>query len=81
MKKRICAIVVAMLLAAVFSQAVAQRFSSRGWTYRDPETNWVDSIMQTLTLDQRIAQLMVVRVPLDMDDKQAAAFSELMVTE
>ena len=78
MKKRICAIVVAMLLAAVFSQAAAQRFSSRGWTYRDPETNWVDSIMQTLTLDQRIAQLMVVRVPLDMDDKQAKAFSELM---
>ena len=78
MKKRICAIVVAMHLAAVFSQAVAQRFSSRGWTYRDPETNWVDSIMQTLTLDQRIAQLMVVRVPLDMDDKQAKAFSEVM---
>lgn len=78
MKKRICAIVVAMLLAAVFSQAVAQRFSSRGWTYRDPETNWIDSIMQTLTLDQRIAQLMVVRVPLNMDDKQAKAFSEVM---
>ena len=67
-----------MLIAVVSSQAVAQRFSSRGLTYRDPETNWVDSVMQTLSLDQRIAQLMVVRVPLDMDDKQAKAFSEVM---
>ena len=34
--------------------------------------------MQSLTLEQRIAQLMVVRVPLDMDDMAAAAFSKKM---
>lgn len=78
MRKRLAAFVAIMLLAAIAGQAVAQRFDARGWTYRDPETNWIDSVMQTLTLDQRIAQLMVVRVPLDMDDKQAKAFSEVM---
>ena len=69
-----------MLLAAVGGRLAAQRFDARGFTYRDPETNWVDSVMQTLSLDQRIAQLMVVRVPLDMDDRQAKAFSEVMNT-
>ena len=54
----------------------AQRFSSRGLTFRDPETHWIDSVMATLSLEQRIAQLMVVRVPLDMSDKQARHFSD-----
>ena len=86
MRKRLAAFVAITLLAAIAGQAVAQRstthrrphFDARGWTFRDPETNWIDSVMQTLTLDQRIAQLMVVRVPLDMDDRQAKAFSEVM---
>ena len=39
------------------------RFSSRGWRFMDPENDWIDSVMNTLTLEQRIAQLMVVRVP------------------
>ena len=34
--------------------------------------------MNTLSLEERIAQLMVVRVPLDMDDSQAADFSKTM---
>ena len=72
------------LLAAVavlflgFQSVQAQRFDARGLTFRDPETNWIDSVMETLNLEQRIAQLMVVRVPLDMDDRQAKAFSEVM---
>ena len=42
------------------------------------QTRWVDSVMNTLLLEERIAQLMVVRVPLDMDDEQAAEFSATM---
>ncbi len=66
------------MLTAIGGEAVAQHFDSRGLTFRDPETNWIDSVMETLNLEQRIAQLMVVRVPLDMDDKQASVFSEVM---
>lgn len=66
------------MLSAIGGEAVAQHFDSRGLTFRDPETNWIDSVMETLNLEQRIAQLMVVRVPLNMDDKQAKAFSEVM---
>ncbi len=61
-----------------FNSAEAQRFSARGWVFRDPQTAWVDSVMQTLSLEQRIAQLMVVRVPLDMNDRQAEEFSKTM---
>lgn len=78
MTKRLFALVALLALAATGSLSVAQTFDARGWTYSNPETNWIDSVMQTLTLEQRIAQLMVVRVPLDMDDKQAKAFSEVM---
>ena len=41
-------------------------------------TRWVDSVMNTLSLEERIAQLMVVRVPLDMNDSQADEFSRTM---
>ena len=72
-------ILIALLLFSVDAQAQRhQRFSSRGWTYLDPETAWIDSVMRTLTLEQRIAQLMVVRVPLDMNDRQVADFSATM---
>lgn len=76
--KRTIRIISAALLLLFSTEASAQRFSSRGLIFRDPETNWVDSVMQTLSLEQRIAQLMVVRVPLDMNDKQVQAFSEVM---
>lgn len=78
---------VAALLAVVssqFSVSYAQHnpkqksFSSRGLTFRDPETNWVENTLASLTLEQRVAQLMVVRVPLDMDDKQTKEFSRTM---
>ncbi len=39
---------------------------------------WVDSIMSQLTLKQQIAQLMVVRVPLNMNKKEAKKFERLL---
>lgn len=54
----------------------AQVFDSRGLTYLDPEAIWIDEVMSKMSLEQKIAQLMVVRVPLDMNDKQAKEFSE-----
>ena len=79
MRKSVVISLLAICLSPLTSQlAQAQRFDARGLTFRDPETNWIDSVMATLNLDQRIAQLMMVRVPLDMDDRQAAAFSEVM---
>ena len=56
----------------------AQNFDARGYTYYDPATRWAEEVMSHLSLEQRIAQLMVVRVPLNMDDKQAREFSERM---
>ena len=56
----------------------AQQFDARGLLFLDPETYWVESTLSDLSLEQRIAQLMVVRVPLNMNDKQAAEFSERM---
>lgn len=53
-------------------------FDARGYTFREPKNQWVDSVFRSLTLEQRIAQLMVVRVPLDMDDAKAAEFSTTM---
>ncbi|MBO4587215.1 MAG: serine hydrolase [Bacteroidales bacterium] len=53
-----------------------QQFNAAGYRFYDPEVNWVDSVFQSLSLEQRIAQLMVVRVPLDMDDSRADEFSK-----
>jgi beta-glucosidase-like glycosyl hydrolase len=78
MRKKLVAVLTVLMLTAICGDIVAQRFDARGLTFRDPETNWIDSVMATLNLDQRIAQLMMVRVPLDMDDKQASVFSEVM---
>ena len=58
--------------------ARAQEFDSRGLTFYSNEMRWVDSVMNSLSLEQKIAQLMVVRVPLDMNDYQAAEFSAKM---
>ena len=64
------------ILNSQFTQA--QQFDARGLLFLDPETYWVEQTLSNLTLEQRIAQLMVVRVPLDMNDKQAAEFSNRM---
>ena len=70
--KQLCLAAI-LLLAA--THLTAQSFSSQGFLYLDPETNWIEETMEKLTLEQRIAQLMVVRVPLNMNDKQANEFS------
>lgn len=77
-RKNIATAALTALLALGTFEAEAQHFSNRGLRFRDPETNWIDSVMQTLSLEQRIAQLMVVRVPLNMDDKQTRDFSATM---
>lgn len=66
-----------LLMAATIATS-AQQFDARGLTFLDPETIWIENTLESLTLEQRIAQLMVVRVPLNMDDKQAADFSAKM---
>ena len=66
-----------LLLASLMTQA-QQVFDARGLTFLDPETIWVEKMLEKLTLEQRIAQLMVVRVPLDMSDKQVKEFSDRM---
>ncbi len=73
--KRFAAII---LLAGIAFSARAQVFDARGLTFLDAATRWVDSVMEGLSLEQRVAQLMVVRVPLNMTDQQAQEFSERM---
>ena len=74
-------------LLAVSSVASAQQirpyqrgphFNDRNFRFYDPEVNWVDSVFQSLSLRQRIAQLMVVRVPLNMDNTKASEFATTM---
>ena len=77
-RKNILALAMCVMAVCGVLQAEAQHFSARGLSFRNPETDWVDSVMGGLTLEQRIAQLMVVRVPLNMTDKQVKAFSETM---
>ncbi len=77
-RKNLLAFAILVITVCGVLQTEAQRFISRGLTFRNPETDWIDSVMATLNLEQRVAQLMVVRVPLDMTDKQARVFSDEM---
>ena len=72
------AIFLSLLLAFATAAMAQQVFDARGLTWLSPETKWVEKTLSGLTLEQRIAQLMVVRVPLNMDDKQAKEFSDRM---
>ncbi len=76
--KSLFALTVVLLMSGAVGAQRYQRFSSRGLMFRDPKTAWVDSVMRTLSLEQRIAQTMVVRVPLDMSNRQAEDFSATM---
>ena len=76
-----------IVLLALATMASAQQilpfqrgphFCDRDVRFYDPEVNWVDSVFQGLSLKQRIAQLMVVRVPLNMDNSQASQFARTM---
>ena len=79
LKLLLCACLLFSIFDSIMAQEVErQRFDATGWRYRDREKAWIDSVMRTLTLEQRIAQLMVVRVPLNMDDDKAAEFSSTM---
>lgn len=69
-------LILTALMVVLLGMSNAQVFDSRGFTYLDPEAIWVDETMSKLSLEQKIAQLMVIRVPLDMNDKQAKEFSE-----
>ena len=71
-------ILLVLLVAAALAATAQQVFNKHGLTYLDPETKWVEKTMKSLSLEQRIAQLMVVRVPLNMDDAMAAEFSATM---
>ncbi len=55
-------------------------FIDDDFRFYDPEVNWVDSVYTALTLRQRIAQLMIVRVPLDLNGSQAEEFISDMNT-
>lgn len=74
MKRLIVLFFAGVLLGMSFANA-QQRFSARGLHFRSAQEAWVDSVMQQLSLEQRIAQLMIIRVPLNLDDQQAADFS------
>lgn len=76
MKKNLLALVVAVMFANLPVLSSAQSFDPRGLTYRSPESIWVDQVMSEMTLEQRIAQLIVIRVPLNMNDAQAADFAD-----
>ena len=67
-----------LFFAASVTASAQQVFDARGWKYLSPETKWVEKTMKDMSLEERIAQLMVVRVPLNMDDKQAKEFSDRM---
>ena len=67
-----------LVVAVTLTASGQQVFDARGFIFRDPENIWVEETLQKLSLGQRIAQLMVVRVPLDMNDKQAKEVSDRM---
>ena len=76
--KLLLALILFQFSISKFQFLQAQSFSARGLTYRNPEMAWVDETIKSMSLEQRIAQLMVVRVPLNMDDKRAQEFSQRM---
>lgn len=41
-------------------------------------TTWVDSVMKEMTLQQKVAQLMVIRVPLDLEGKPQREFEQVL---
>ncbi|MBP5540812.1 MAG: serine hydrolase [Bacteroidales bacterium] len=65
MKKRLILIAAAIILNSQFSILNSQ-------------TAWVDSLVADMTLQQQVAQLMVIRVPLNMDEKAQTDFEHLV---
>ena len=82
------AIIVLLLFAAVQPVAAQHTHKHHHATHQQaadsPKTSkaeacnrWADSVMDRLSLEERVAQLMVVRVPLSMDAKQKRKFEKL----
>lgn len=44
----------------------------------DREARWVDSVFRSLSLEQQVAQLMVLRVPINMNEKKQKAFEAVL---
>ena len=59
-----------ILLLVVFAL-----FPPTAFAQRNAERHWVDSVMRTLSDEQMAAQLMVVRVPLNLTDSAAEQFA------
>lgn len=68
-----------LLLLTLGHAALAQRpRAMHRPAKQDKETQWVDSIFRQLTLEQKVAQLMVIRVPLNMDKKAQKQFEKVL---
>ncbi len=89
MKKTLVLLCVAMLLGSSVSlgQVRGMKRSSRkshpnGITSKNNSprmaTLWVDAAMKDMSLRQKVAQLMVIRVPLDLEGKKQRDFEQLL---
>lgn len=78
MKKHISFYLAFVALIMTATPAGAQHFNPKGYTFKGPEERWIDSLMAQMTVEQKVAQLMMVRVPLNMTDQQTAEFSQRM---
>ena len=73
--------IIAVLLGAVLSFSSAQtRLAVQGISppFLEPATPWADSVFSSLSLDQRIAQLMMVAVYSDKDAKHEQGVEDLV---
>ncbi len=52
--------------------------SAREASHRRLGTLWVDSMIKDMTLSQKVAQLMVIRVPLDLEGKAQREFEQVI---
>lgn len=69
----------ALLLLAGPSQAQSRKHSqAREKHHHQVATRWVDSVMAQMTLEQKVAQLMVIRVPIKMDAAAQHDFEQLL---
>ena len=74
----LCAVGLALHLQAQPSHTPSLGSGNSIAHYGDIATAWVDSVMATMSLEQQVAQLMIIRVPLNMDDKSLDDFCQLI---
>ena len=73
-----CAVTLCFNLLAQPSHTPALGSRNSTARYGDIATAWIDSVMASMSLEQQIAQLMIIRVPLNMDDKAMDDFCQLI---